>query len=321
MNVTIIFSMLVMYPFGEYIYNRFGGIQEKLTGFHPYLQLKPNDFIKNSSITENKVTVFCLGGSTTEFKGKNNKGWPAHVQEVLKEEYNILGTDIHNLGRQWYTTLHTLINYQANLRQHKPEVIIVMHSINDLLQNADTSYFSHGTFREDYGHFYGPVNRLISTKNYVQETLDKVRFWYHKPRETIVTENFPGLVPFKRYLNTIIDLARVDGTKVILMTQPYLIKEDMTPEEKAKLKMLNVETYGPKTRWSHMTVLRGMEKYNQAIAGVARERSVFLIDLDKVVPKTLDYFCDDVHYTEKSYDIIAKFIADEIIRLKILDVN
>ena len=70
-----------------------------------------------------------------------------------------------------------------------------------------------------------------------------------------------------------------------------------------------------------MTALRGMEKYNQAIAGVARERSVFLIDLDKVVPKTLDYFYDDVHYTEKSYDIIAKFIADEIIRLKILDVN
>ena len=318
LTVSLVLGALVMYPFGEYIYNRFGGIQEKLQGFHPYLQLKPNDNVPRTASSTEGLKVFCIGGSTTEFKGKNNIGWPRRIQDIIEKEFKEQKVSVYNHGRQWYTSLHSLINYEANLRPHKPDVIIVMHAINDLLHNADESYFSHNAFREDYGHFYGPVNRLISTKNYIQQTLDKVRFWYHKPRQEIVTDTFPGLVPFKRYLNTLIDLAQLDGTRVVLMTQPFLIKADMPPEEKRRLKMLNVETYGPNTRWSHLTALNGMQQYNQATVDVARERGVALIDLEKAVPKTLDYFYDDVHYTEKAYDVIARFIADELVRQKIL---
>jgi lysophospholipase L1-like esterase len=321
MAASVLLSLLVMYPFGEYIYKRFGGIQEKLHDFHPYLQLKPNDFKIETASERKHPTVFCLGGSTTEFKGRNGSGWPDRLGHILAGQDGLGDIAVHNLGRQWYTSLHTLINYEANLRQYKPDIIIVMHAINDLLHNADTSYFSHAPFREDYGHFYGPVNRLISTKNYIQETLDKVRFWYHEPRREILTDEFPGLIPFERYLNTLIDLAALDGTRVILMTQPYLIKPEMTPEEKERLKMLNVETYGPQTRWSHMTALYGMQQYNQAVADIARERGVTLIDLEKAIPKTLEYFYDDVHYTEKAYDVIAQFIAEEMIRQKILTVT
>jgi lysophospholipase L1-like esterase len=93
----------------------------------------------------------------------------------------------------------------------------------------------------------------------------------------------------------------------------------MTEEEKAKLRMVNVETYGPKTKWSYMTALKGMQQYNEKIVEIAHEREVNLIDLDKALPKTTEYFNDDVHYTEKAYDLIANFIANKIIEHKMID--
>ncbi len=321
MLASVLFSFLIMYPFGEYIYKRFGGIHEKLNDFHPYLQLKPKDLNEESLKPGSNLKIFCIGGSTTEFTPGDKAGWPQRVQSILEREERYTGVNVLNLGRQWYTSLHTLINYQANLRQHRPDVIIVMHAINDLLHNADESYFSHGSFREDYGHFYGPLNRLISTDNYITQSLGKLRFWYHRPRKEIITDEFPGLVSFRRYLHTLIDIAMADGTDVVLMTQPYLIKKELSSKEKTRLKMLNVETCGPTTKWSHLTALHGMQKYNQATIDIANERGVHLIDLEKAIPKTLEYFYDEVHYTKKAFDAVAKFIATEIIKNNLVSVE
>jgi hypothetical protein len=37
------------------------------------------------------------------------------------------------------------------------------------------------------------------------------------------------------------------------------------------------------------------------------------------VPQTLDYFWDDVHYTEKAYAAISEFVTGELLRQKTLD--
>ena len=95
----------------------------------------------------------------------------------------------------------------------------------------------------------------------------------------------------------------------------------MSAEEIDRLRMLNVETYGPETRWSHQTALKGMDTYNATTKRIAEARDVFLIDLEKALPKSLDYFYDDVHYTEKSFDIIANFIATEFTRQGIIDIK
>ena len=158
------FIILISYPILNYFYNRSMDMENKLDQYHPYLQLVPNDFMVDESSNKNQCLIMCLGGSTTEFKDSTVTGWPKRVEDILQGQYHYKNIRIYNQGRQWYTTLHSLINYLVNLRQYKPDVLIVMHTINDLLHNADFSYFSHGSFREDYGHFYGPVNRIIRRK-------------------------------------------------------------------------------------------------------------------------------------------------------------
>jgi lysophospholipase L1-like esterase len=317
MAAPIVLLLLVAYPAGSYLYAHKNNVEERTKQYHPYLQLNP-PLPKQSPTSTPGVHVFCLGGSTTEYADKKGGGWVGRTEKLLCERTGRQDIIVHNLGRQWYTSLHTLINYETNLRHHKPHLVIVMHAINDLLQNADHSYLSHGAFREDYGHFYGPVTRLILNKGFLADVFGSMRLWYAPPRETIETGNFPGLVPFRRNLSTLLDLAQKDGMAVALMTQPTLLKDSMSAEEQKVLHMVAVETYGPAKKWSYGTAARGMKAYNDCTRNLAKARGAALLDLAQAVPQTLEYFWDDVHYSEKTYTVIAEFVAGELLRQNIL---
>jgi len=304
---------LVAFPPAAYIYDK--TLDRNIAGIHPYLQLMPPTYhepLNNSALP--RFTIFCLGGSSTEFLNSKGRGWPEFLQDNLKNALPDKDIQVSNLGRRWYTSLHTLINYQTNLRQHKPDLIIVTHAINDLLQNADFSYLSNGTFRKDYGHFLGPLYRLVKQHSVFQRArsvLDLV--WYAPDREVVETSYFPGLKPFRSNLVALVRLAKSEGTRVVLVTQPYLVKDVLTESEKAALDMVNREAVGPTKRWSYRTARSGMEQYTACVRQVAEETGSLLIDLEKIIPKELDYMYDDVHYTDKSFDLIGTTLANRLV--------
>jgi hypothetical protein len=313
--VSLIAVLMIAYPFASAKFKRWLDISQKRDLYHPYLQLAPQDLKEIGKKMDYKI--FCLGGSTTEFLDSEGRGWPDRLEKQLNDSLD-RQIGVWNQGRQWYTTLHSLINYETNLRPFRPDALIVMHMINDLLHNADFCYFSFGPFKEDYRHFYGPLSRILKNPTLLSTVGDFIKMlWYHRPRDIVEQTEFPGLVPFKRNLNTLIDLAEKDGVTVILVTQPNMYKSDISEKEKQILNMLNYEAIGPKKKWSYETALRGFEQYTQAVKDVARERSVLLIDLEKSIPKTLDYFYDDVHYTDTAFDLVAAKIAKALIENKI----
>ena len=56
--------------------------------YHPYLQLKPPDpDILNLPDGKKSVKIFCLGGSTTEFKNGKGFGWPDMLEKELRQIY------------------------------------------------------------------------------------------------------------------------------------------------------------------------------------------------------------------------------------------
>ncbi len=299
---------LFLFPFGsEWFYSK--RFSRKLDGYHAILQLSPPAYQPRG---EGK-NIFCLGGSTTAWADSEGQDWPSRVQQQLRVQLGSDSVHVHNLGKEWYTTLHTLVNYEANLRHHKPDTIVVMHGVNDLLMNADFSYFSVGPFREDYGHFLGPIKHLIKRETLVQRLRGMLGAgWYHTPRKQLFPDSFPGLKPFVRNLHTIIDLAQADQTKVILMTQPYFPHLGMTQDEEDSLYMLKMEAVGPRVRWSLDAAIKGFAAYNNAVREVARERKVALIDLESALPKEQKYFSDDVHYSDEAYPLLSEYVAREI---------
>lgn len=288
--------------------------------YHPYLQLVPSFDNRLNDTTAYAKRIFCLGGSTTEFPDRAGRDWPSRVEAILRKKNGQQNIEVYNLGKGWYTSLHTLINYETNLRKYRPSAILIMQSLNDLLQNADFSYMSHGAFREDYGHFYGPVNRIINRRSlwhYLRDVFSGL--WYAAPRKPITTDFFPGLKPYERNIRTIIELARFDGTKVILMTEPYLMKRNLSEEELSAIRMIQVEAINDTMVWTSKTLLSGMEQYNNTLRRIAQEENLPLIELDKEVPKTLFYFRDEVHYQDTTFSLIAPFIADKLFEYLSLD--
>lgn len=313
-GASALFAFLAVYPFAVWIYNR--SYEHQLDRFHPYLQLTPDTLVLRSA-EKKPFTVVCLGGSTTEYTDHAGKGWPERVEALVADSLPGREIQFYNQGRQWYTTQHILFNYLVNIRPHRPDAIIIMEAVNDLLINADFSYLSHAPFREDYGHFYGPENRIIhrtSLLEFAGESLSAL--WYQKPRQEIVTNEFPGLVPYRRNLETLIELAEADGTQVILMTQPYLFKDNMTKEELDKLHMINYEAIGPSRWWSVATAKSGMQRYLSVMREVASRHHLMLIDLEPAIPKTLEYFKDDVHYTDSAFDSVAAFVSGQLLTNK-----
>ncbi len=311
--MAMFFATIIVYQIADKIYQDW--FEKNRNKFHPYLQLVPQEYHPRSDSSSRSIKIFCLGGSTTELSDSKGKDWESRVERILKNEYSFSNVEVYNLGREWYTTLHTLINYETNLRQHKPSIILIMQSVNDLLHNADFSVFSHDTFREDYGHFYGPINRIIHHGSLLDKMNSIVSgLWYAYPKEVITTDTFPGIVSYERNLNTIIELAKHDSTKIILMTEPSLYKSVMSADEISVLGMLKVEAINEHTVWSIQTAKNGMLKYNETMKMIAQKNNLPLIDLDSVVPKSLIYFRDDVHYTDTTFSIIATYLAQEMSR-------
>ncbi|HTR81236.1 MAG TPA: SGNH/GDSL hydrolase family protein [Bacteroidota bacterium] len=313
LSIVTFFSVIIVYLVADAYYQHW--FDKHRQQYHPFLQLMPPDDKPLDKDTTGELTIYFVGGSTTELTDSKGRDWPSRVDSILRTHYGMRSVKVHNLGRQWYTSLHTLINYETNLRKHHPSLIVYMESINDVLQNADFSYFSHGPFRDDYGHFYGPVNRIIDRRTLFRYVLDVVRgFWYATPRKVLTIDNFPGLSVYERNVETIIQLATHDTTKVILMTEPYLIKKEMTQEELSAIGMIKVEAINDTMVWSSETIRSGMEQYNNALAGLARKNNLLLIDLEKQVPKSLQYFTDEVHYRDTTFSLIAPFVAEKLYR-------
>ncbi len=304
-------SMYMCYGIADAFYQRW--FDRHRHEYHPFLQLMPTEYKPLPHHTSNAITVFCLGGSTTELPDNAGHDWPSRVQAILQASHGVRDVEVYNLGRQWYTSLHTLINYETNLRQYKPSVILIMQSVNDLLHNADFSYFSHGAFRTDYGHFYGPVNRIIDRRSLWHYLHDVVSgLWYATPRRILTTNEFPGLKSYIRNISTIIELARRDSTRVVLITEPFLVKKEMSPEELAAIGMLRVEAINDTIVWSSETILNGMQQYNNALKEIAQKNDLLLIDLEKDIPKSLTFFRDEVHYQDTTFSIIAPLIANRL---------
>jgi hypothetical protein len=303
-------------------------LTHRLESYHAFLQLNPSDTqnhrqlfqLKASADKENTLTIAFLGGSTTEFTDSAGIGWPTKVGErivvSLGEGQRLGEVSVINAGRQWYSSLHILHNYLTNVRPAKPDVIVFMEAVNDLFCNASFSYLSKGEFRSDYGHYMGATSRLLTGQNGLTDLIAYARgAFFHNPRNEIAHAPLPGLGAYARNIETLIDIAQVDGTQVVLATQPSVYRQGLPAEESWRLSMLNFEGIGPMDRWTIQATEEGMNSYNQALRAVGARRSVAVIELATSVPKTYEYFSDDVHYTDKGHELVAAAMTSGLLPL------
>ena len=152
---------------------------------HPYLQLFP-PASEAPPKEEDELRVVCLGGSTTEWPSSTGERWTELLEDRLQQRFPDKKVRVFNQGREWFTTQHSLINYETRARLLEPDVVVVMHAINDFMVNADHSYYSEGEFRDDYAHYRGALTRVARNRSLMRfgaEVFDGI--WYHREREAL----------------------------------------------------------------------------------------------------------------------------------------
>src|SRR5262249_822481 len=130
-------------------------------------------------------------------------------------------------------------------------------------------------------------------------------------------EQWRSLEAFERNLRSFIDFAKLRGYEVLVTSEPSIYRDDLTPREREVILMpMLCQENGQRPDIPSMA--RGMATFKGSGEQVAADRHVPFIDLDKMIPKNLDYFFDDVHYTTKGNIAVADAVADEIIKLGVI---
>jgi len=295
--------------------------------FDPFLQFPGTRFDSiPRTPSEGTLRIMTLGGSTT---ANLHLPWEERYPAVLQERLNAAGEGAHqvlNAGMDWWTTKHSHINYVTYLRGWRPGTVVVMHAINDLYRSCTPSRFSLGPYDPQWTHFYGPSMRGARPRTLAGSIFqswtawEMNRRWYAKWRFReleLGPEDFPSLVDFESSLRSLVTTLKADGVRVVVMTQPSLYRATMEVEESSRLWFAGSFCVRRTGFWGHevpsaASMAQAMERFNLTALRVASQEGVEGVDAASALPRTLEFFADDVHYTREGASALAALAAAAI---------
>jgi lysophospholipase L1-like esterase len=261
--------------------------------------------------------------------------YPAMLQTILRERHPGVPIEVQNAGSAWYTTAHDLIAYQLRVRRYHPDIVVVFEAINDLTRSFSPPWFATGAFQPDYSHYLGPYSRFAGPDIEFAHpsswlAISQARramsgepspFNHRDPANVakmaasmraIDDPDFKSLASFREYYDNLVRAIQADGAKVFIASQPSIYRADLNDEERAKLYFAPLMCANQGTYPSQAAMIRGMSDFNSAARQLSAARGVAFLDFESKVPKTLEYFTDDVHMTKKANGVISAIAADAI---------
>ncbi len=225
----------------------------------------------------------------------------------------------------------TLTQLIFDVSYANPDCIVVMQGVNDFALGLTPDFQPDASdkrtgkskaksiYEEYFGdphpyiyQFYKMITRRHSkrfTLAHIREERDRLS---HLERIEITT--FPALPAFIRDMRLIASTCHALGIRIIFVTQCSLYAATLPPEVEQRLGIPFPEEDGLNP--SNASMKRGMDAYNDAVRNLAAEMGVELIDLEKSVPKTLEYLYDHVHFSvdgnKKVAEVISGFLKDTV---------
>jgi hypothetical protein len=271
--------------------------------------------------------TFVLGGSTVFCDGVAFEDSHCRILEKwLRAAYPSVRVEVQNAGMDWHTSQHSLIKFLFQIQDFDPDLIIVYHAINDLCRSFSPPRIARGEFQSDYGHFNGPVADMVNDhfgnaryhRFFVVDQIHALvsQQWFSDFKvgaKPVTVTHWRSLASFERNMRDLATIIRSKQIDLVLASQPYLYKTTMTEEEKSKLWFLDFQCRNREERADIASMARGMDAFNRTSRAIARDHGVLFVDLEQLVPKTLEYFVDDVHYTPAGNQLIGEVLGREVI--------
>lgn len=263
-----------------------------------------------------ELRIIALGGSTTEDVW-NDAGihWPL----VVERELHRAGRGdvrIYNGAMSAYTTAHSLVRLSLDALQYQPDLVLVMHNINDLLvvygagaqeQPIDASYrikYGRKSLTGTLDESDVVLSRLLV---FLRERLERLREAGQPP----ALERYDleaGRSIFERNLRSLVAVARAHGAEVVLVTMP-LARSPLRFGETAALARGGVLDRMP----PHARFLADFDAYNESVRRVGAALGVPVIDAARLVPSDDRLFADLVHTTSEGVEVMGRAVAPKLL--------
>jgi hypothetical protein len=146
------------------------------------------------------------------------------------------------------------------------------------------------------------------------EGIRGVRFMFLPKSHEVEVREWPSLAPFAQNLTDFVEVAKRAGIEVVVATQPYLYRTDLTEAEREVLWSPRSHQQGG-TRPSVASMAEGMDRFNAKSREVAEATGARFVDLAARVPKDLAHLYDDVHYTPKGAALVGEVLAEALLPL------
>lgn len=302
---------------------------------HNSLGFRGTEIMHNKS--SGVVRVVCVG--TSESYGlyeSPNKEWPSQLQKLLPSpKFEVVNASVVGFS---------LPSYGAYLKKHvfplNPDVIIlVIHPFMYVsnLEKATTEMSAPPNTTEKNESINSSLAKKLWRKTRILpkikfvirqlvannlpfalkryqlwsvekeiENIERLRLNGRRPMDTVPDND---LKYFQKELNSLVALIRSKGIKVMLTTYPTLISYDNISQYK--------EIFLDNRRYCIYLSLYGMVdaayKINAVIEHTSIEKRTMLFDAASIIPKSTDYFGDNVHYTDNGAKLFAEGIARQLI--------
>jgi hypothetical protein len=290
--------------------------------------------------------IVVLGGSTVlnrEVPFESNA--VRLLEKKLRQHYPDKKIQVINAGKDFYTSEHSLIQYMFKIQDMDPDLIIMWHGVNDMLESCmREGVITHGNYQSDYSHNFGIISNIVFTyfkpqplfqiklltidfaDNFFRDNLysdvtipfkKKIKKEYVKAylrgENTIEVHDYPSIDAYKRNLSYLMVLANNRNIPIILGNQPSLFKKNNTAEEVEKIVFPQPLCIKDNKAYSIDSLRYGLDLFNAQTKKTASENNITFVDLDKTVPKNLDNFVDSIHYTKEGNSRIAESLYQMIV--------
>ncbi len=324
---------IIIYPDSYYL----AKTDNLITQDYPF-RIDNNGFIlPHNDYDDPDHKIVFLGGSTTEcmYVTENNR-FPYLAGQLIEEKTN-KRINSYNAGGAGNSSIHSLDIILNKIIPMKPDVVVIMHAINDYSILAyDHTYWPVGTPRSelitinDYfpkmpketfiWHFKGLFKttypniyqRIFLLKESIINPKKETKPWdeWANRRHMIKERDIAFMQKeFRWALQMLITVCNTHNILPVLMTQANRYKEK--PDEFIIESMASLLNGGI----SYQTFKKEYDTFNDIIREVARTNEIPLIDLAKIVPQEKEYMYDVMHYNDIGSKFAANIISEKLINI------
>jgi hypothetical protein len=275
-----------------------------------------------------KTLVF-LGGSTVACIYVDEASrFPYLVGQLLEQKTGKKITSM-NSGVGGNNSLHSLDILLNKIIPVRPDMVIMMHNINDLVALIyDKTYWGKNPTREPIVNFnfyknltglkalstlardmYIPnlhaATRILSKKIFGKKVKDPDDEFAYIRGKKLTVDEAQILAEFKMNLQTFINICRARKITPVLMTQFNRYKPNPDPKVLKAMQGFESDSGIPVSEFMDLYA-----KFNQAIREVGKSNDVLVIDLAALIPQEKQYLYDVVHLNTRGSELAARVISE-----------